>query len=78
MNAVLRLDCRGLFCPVPIQRTAEGIRGLAEGQELELLADDPGVPGDLSDWCRGAGHALLELRQEGGVFSARVRKRVRR
>ena len=78
MSAALRLDCRGLFCPVPIQRTAEGIRSLAEGEEIELLADDPGVPGDLSAWCRGAGHALLEMKEEGGVFAARVRKRARR
>ena len=72
------LDCRGLFCPVPIVRTADEMKRMAEGEELELLADDPGVPGDLKAWCRGAGHELVSLETRSGMTASRVRKRLRR
>lgn len=73
-----RLDCRGLYCPVPIVRTAAEIRRMAEGEVLELLADDPGVNEDLPAWCRGSGHELLALTAEAGIITGRVRKRSRR
>ena len=78
MTPALRLDCRGLYCPVPILRTAEGIGRLADGEELELLADDPGVTGDLDAWCRGTGHELVSLSAAGGLITGLVRKRSRR
>ncbi len=72
------LDCRGLFCPVPILRTAEAIGRMSEGELLELLADDPGVREDLPAWCRGTGHELVELASQEGLIRGRVRKRSRR
>ena len=75
------LDCRGLFCPVPIVRTADEMKRMVEGEEVELLADDPGVPGDLKAWCRGSGHELvsLEVSPDGsGVTTSLLRKRSRR
>jgi len=72
------LDCRGLYCPVPIVRTADEMKRMAEGEEVELWADDPGVPGDLKAWCKGTGHELVVLRiSDGGGITSRVRKRVR-
>ena len=35
-----RIDCVGLFCPMPIVRTREAIREMGVGQALEVLADD--------------------------------------
>ena len=74
MNHV-QIDCVGLFCPVPIIRTARIIRGLDPGLTVELLADDPGVEEDMINWCRGTGHTLVSLnRDTKGVFSIVVRK----
>lgn len=73
----MRLDCRGLYCPVPIIRTAEAIRGLAEGEVVELLGDDPGIREDLPAWCKGTGHELVSIGTEGGTVTGRVRKRSR-
>ena len=72
------LDCRGLYCPVPIVRTADEMKRMSEGEEVELLADDPGVPGDLKAWCRGSGHELVSLEARGGLITSLVRKRLRR
>ena len=73
-----RIDCRGLYCPVPILRTAEAIRDMAEGEVLELLGDDPGIREDLPAWCRGTGHELLELTTRETLISGSVRKRSRK
>lgn len=72
-----RVDCLGLFCPVPIVRIAEALRAEPEGGVVELVGDDPGIPEDLRAWCRGIGHELASLEEKGGVVTARVRKRAR-
>lgn len=76
-GATRRIDCRGLYCPVPILRTAEAIRDMAEGEVLELIGDDPGIREDLPAWCRGTGHELLELTTGENLITGSVRKRSR-
>ena len=74
----LRVDCLGLFCPVPIVRTAEAIRTLEEGEVLELLGDDPGIREDLPAWCRSTGHELQSMTEADGRITGRILKRARR
>ena len=59
------VDAVGLFCPIPIVRTAARARGLTPGQVLELRADDPVTLVDLPNWCLGAGHRYLGWTDEG-------------
>lgn len=72
-----RVDCLGLFCPVPILRIAEVLKGAQEGEVVELVGDDPGIPEDLKAWCRGIGHELAWLEHSSGTITARVVKRAR-
>ncbi len=37
------LDCIGLYCPMPIVKTAERIKQLKQGEVLEVMADDKGT-----------------------------------
>lgn len=68
------LDVRRLLCPIPVIRTQNRVRELAEGDELEVLATDPGVLSDVPAWCRINGHEVLEAgRRDHEVF---VRLRV--
>ena len=62
------LDTRGLFCPLPIVKTAEAMRNLHAGGVLEVIADDPAIEFDLPAWCRSTGHRIVEVAREGGVF----------
>ncbi|MCG6871151.1 MAG: sulfurtransferase TusA family protein [Gammaproteobacteria bacterium] len=55
-----RLDARHLLCPMPVIRTQERVARLAPGEELEVLATDPGVLADIPAWCRVNGHLVLE------------------
>ena len=74
-KSLITIDCRGLFCPVPIIRTARALRFAEPGTVVELLADDPGVPGDMEAWSKGTGNRIVQSsREEGGIFRFRVQK----
>lgn len=68
------VDAVGLFCPVPIIRTAEAIRTVGEGQVLEVLSDDRVILIDLPAWCRSTGHEYLGSRLDGEEYHLFVRK----
>ncbi len=74
LNPDRKIDCTGLFCPMPIVKTREAIRDLAVGQVLEMLSDDPGSDPDMKVWAQRTGHELLEVVRDGAVFRFRVRK----
>ncbi len=69
-----RIDCTGLFCPLPIVKTREAIGRMAVGQVLEMLSDDPGSDPDMRSWAQITGHRLLAVSRERGVFRFLVRK----
>jgi TusA-related sulfurtransferase len=69
-----RIDCLGLFCPMPILKTREAIKQLAAGQVLEMTSDDPASEADMKSWSARTGHELLGIEKAGGVFRFLVRK----
>jgi TusA-related sulfurtransferase len=68
------LDTIGLFCPVPIIKTAQAMKEMAPGQVLLLVSDDRGVLVDLPAWCRMAKAELLSLVEDGAIVRGLVRK----
>jgi TusA-related sulfurtransferase len=68
------LDAIGLFCPVPIIKTAAALKEMAVGDVLLLRADDRGVLVDIPAWCKMARHELLGMVEQGDVIIAYVRK----
>jgi TusA-related sulfurtransferase len=69
------LDTVGLYCPIPIIRTAERMKRLAGGAVLEVISDDRVILIDMPAWCRSTGNAFLGSRQEGDEFRLLVRKK---
>ena len=74
MKADVTLDCVGLYCPMPIVKTAEKIKELQAGQVLEVLSDDRGIKEDMPAWCRATGHQFLGVEQTGKEIKVYVRK----
>lgn len=68
------LDCLGKVCPVPVIELAKAVAGMASGEEIVVLADDPGAKVDIPVWCRMKHQHLLEVTSEGTSFRFRVRK----
>ena len=71
----LKLDARGLNCPMPIVKTAQAIKGLASGQLLEVLATDPGSVKDFEAWSKTTGNVLVEQTTDAGVFRFVLRRK---
>jgi len=68
------LDCTGLACPLPVVKTAQAIKSLAQGQVLELLATDPGVEPDMRAWSSRTGNDLLGISKHADVFHVLIRR----
>jgi TusA-related sulfurtransferase len=69
-----KIDCLGLFCPMPIVKTREALLGMTPGQILEMTSDDPGSEADMKTWSTRTGNDLLGMEKDGAVFRFFVRK----
>ena len=58
----VRIDARGLLCPLPVLKARKALVGMAAGEILEIAADDPMAAIDMPHFCREAGHVLVEVR----------------
>ena len=74
MKADHRLDCVGLYCPMPIYETGRKIKQIKSGQVLEVVADDKGVKLDMPAWCEATGHEFLGVEEEGGEIKVYLEK----
>ena len=74
MKADQSLDCVGLYCPMPIVKTAERIKQLKQGEVLEVVADDKGIKLDMSAWCEATGHEFLGVEEENNEIKVYVKK----
>ena len=53
------LDCRGRPCPVPVIELAKALPGVAVGEVVQVLSDDPAARLDFPAWCRMRGQDYL-------------------
>ena len=75
VNPDRQIDCTGLFCPMPIVKTAQAIKTVASGELIEVLATDPGSTKDLAAWSKTTGNELVEQSVDGGVYRFVVRRK---
>ena len=64
MQADVKLDTLGYFCPMPIIMTSKKIKELTLGQVLEVVSDDEGIKKDMPAWCETTGHHLMGMEEE--------------
>lgn len=72
MSDITQLDTRGLLCPLPVIRTQDAIKNLQQGDELRVLASDPGTLHDIPAWVRVHGHVLKHAGEEHGEFKFEI------
>ena len=53
------IDCRGQVCPAPIIELAKALPGVAVGDLLAVVADDPAARHDVAAWCRMRGQEYV-------------------
>jgi tRNA 2-thiouridine synthesizing protein A len=69
-----KLDCVGLFCPMPILKTRDAMKAMTVGQVLEMTSDDPASEADMKSWTTRTGHELIGIDKHGAVYRFVVRK----
>ena len=74
MKADKNLDCMGLYCPMPIVKTAQKIKELKTGEVLEVVADDKGIKLDMPAWCKTTGHECLGIEEKDKEIHVYVKK----
>ena len=62
------IDMVGLYCPVPLFKTREGIDSIKVGEVLEVIADDPAAEEDITRFVKRTGHELVKFENNEGVL----------
>lgn len=68
------VDAKGQACPMPVVMLAKAIREVTSGQILAISATDPGSKADVPAWADKTGNSLLEMVEDGGVFTFYLKK----
>lgn len=59
------LDATGLLCPLPVLKIRKRLQGLAVGEVLRALTDDPAALVDVPHFCTEQGHEIVEATEDG-------------
>ena len=74
MKSDHKLDCVGLYCPMPIVKTSQKMKELKVGEVLEIIADDEGIRQDMPAWAETTGNEFLGIEEDDGEIKVFVRK----
>ena len=70
----VEVDCRGLFCPLPVLRTREALAGMAPGEVVRVVATDPAAEIDMAAFSVTSGHAIVAQYRHGDELVFFVRR----
>ena len=70
----ISVDACGISCPGPILKLKNSMASLAEGEQLEIIATDPGFPRDAAAWCHTTGNRVVSSTSKGGKYYVVVAK----
>lgn len=65
----VELDCKGMFCPMPIVKLKKTTKTMEPGQILKMDATDPGSKKDVPAWARRTGNEVLDTVEDGDVLT---------
>jgi len=65
----LELDCKGMFCPMPIVQLKKATKNMQPGQVLRLVATDPGSKRDIPAWAEKTENEIMDSNEEGREFT---------
>jgi len=74
---ITQLDALGLRCPEPVMVVRKTVRKLAQGEMLEIIADDPATTRDIPSFCRFMEHQLVESQTETLPYRYLIKKGVK-
>ena len=76
MTHVITVDCLGRPCPVPVIELARALPGVAVGEVVDVLSDDPAAALDIPAWCRMRRQEYVGATERVNGSAYRVRRLV--
>lgn len=70
----VRLDLRGVKCPLNWARAKVRLERMARGEVLELMLDDPRGARDIPGAAEAEGYVVLESTARDGIFELRIER----
>ena len=70
----MRLDLRGIKCPLNWAHAKVRLEQMARGEQLELVLDDPRGVRDIPRAAEAEGYAVLEVGRTGDAWRVRIEK----
>ena len=73
-RTTIRLDLRGVKCPLNWARAKVRLEQMARGEILELTLDDPRGARDIPSAAEAEGYMLLESTTRDGLYHLRIER----
>lgn len=70
----LLVDALGKACPIPVIDLARAVGEVSVGDEVLVLADDPGAKVDIPVWCRMKRQELVSVEEDADGWRFLVRR----
>ena len=68
------LDTSGLKCPLPVLKAKKALKTMAAGDQLTVVATDPGAMKDFHHFCEASGDTLQSATEADGVLTFVISK----
>jgi tRNA 2-thiouridine synthesizing protein A len=69
-----QFDAQGMKCPLPVLKARRLLKEMAPGEQIEILATDPGAPTDFVHFCETTGNRLIESTEREGIFVIKIER----
>jgi len=70
----MRLDLRGIRCPLNWAHAKVRLEQMTRGEKLELVLDDPRGVRDIPQAAEAEGYAVLDVAPLGDAWRVRIEK----
>ena len=62
------IDVRGLYCPLPVLKTAKRLKSMKKGDLIKMLVTDPAAVIDVPHFCNETGYRLVEQSEQDDLY----------
>lgn len=73
-SPVATVDATNLNCPLPLLKAKQGLKPLASGECLKVVATDPGSQRDFKVFAELSGNTLVSAEEVDKVYTYIIRK----
>ncbi len=64
INVNVKMDLKGLACPLPVVKVSQQVKKMKVGEVLEAETTDPGAHADFPAWAKSSGNEILKTVKE--------------